>query len=83
MKRFELRIYNHQFCNRGVVERIRRKIVRSAAQGECILVDGEDVAGINADQLQYLLAGLDPSKVQVAGVPAHLLTAVREGLGGQ
>lgn len=83
MKRFELRIYNHQFCNRGVVERIWRKIARSAAQGECILVDGEDVAGITTDQLRYLLSGLDASKVRVAGVPSHLLTVVREGSDGR
>jgi hypothetical protein len=79
MRRIEVRIYNFQFENEGVLRRLRRKIERATKQGECILLDGEDVAGITPEQVASLLNGLDPSKVRIAGFPAYLLTCV--GLG--
>jgi hypothetical protein len=74
MRRFELKTYNHQFKNRGVLQRVRRKIVQATRQGECILVDGEGIEGLSSEQFRDLLGGLDPEKVRIAGFPAHLLT---------
>jgi hypothetical protein len=78
MRRILLQDYNHQFQNRGVLHRLRRKIIRATRQGECILVDGESVDGLTPQQLRELLGGLDPDKVRIAGFPAGLLAEREE-----
>jgi len=70
MRRFELRAYNGQWENRGVITRLRRKLERCAAQGECVLLDGEGVEGLSSQQLYALVRGLPENKVRPAGFPA-------------
>jgi hypothetical protein len=70
MRRLDLRVYNGQFANRGVMQRIRHKIERSVAQGECVLVDGEDVVAFPTDQLRILVAGFPREKVRIIGFPS-------------
>lgn len=81
MRRLEIRVYNHQFQNRGVLARIRRKLVRSAAQGECVLLDGEGVEGLSPQGLYALIAGLPEDKIRAIGFvslrPFPLPLAVR------
>ena len=70
MRRLELRVYNGQWDNRGVVTRLRRKLERCAAQGECVLLDGEDVQGLSPQALHVLVMGLPENKVKAIGFPA-------------
>jgi hypothetical protein len=70
VRRIELRVFNGQWDNRGVVKRLRRKFERCAAQGECLLVDGEGVAGLSAPVLHVLVLGLPQDKVRFIGFPA-------------
>jgi hypothetical protein len=58
LRRLEVKVYNHQFQNRGVLARIRRKLERSVTQGECVLLDGEGVEGLSPQDLYALIAGL-------------------------
>ncbi len=70
MRRLELRAYNGQWDNRGVVTRLRRKLERCAAQGECVLLDGEDVQGLSPQALHVLVMGLPENKIRPVGFPA-------------
>ena len=65
-----MKVYNHQFQNRGVLARIRRKLERSVAQGECVLLDGEGVEGLSPQDLYALVAGLPENKIRAIGFPA-------------
>ena len=70
MRRLEIKVYNHQFQNRGVLARIRRKLERSVTQGECVLLDGEGVEGLSPQDLYALVAGLPENKIRAIGFPA-------------
>ena len=70
MRRLELRTYNGQWDNRGVIMRLRHKLERCAAQGECVLLDGEDVVGLSPQALYALVMGLPESKIKPIGFPA-------------
>ena len=68
-----MKVYNHQFQNRGVLVRIRRKLERSVRQGECVLLDGEGVEGLTPQDLYSLVAGYSV----VIEQPAHTRTSVK------
>jgi hypothetical protein len=70
VRRVELRIFNGSWEKRGVLNRLRRKFERAAAQGECLILDGEDVSGLSPQALHALVLGLPESKVKVIGFPA-------------
>lgn len=70
MRRLEVKVYNHQFQNRGVLTRIRRKLERSVTQGECVLFDGEGVEGLSPQDLYSLVAGLPENKIRHIGFTA-------------
>ena len=70
MRRVELRIFNGSWEKRGVVARLRRKFERAAAQGECLILDGEDVSGLSPQALHALVRGLPENKVKPIGFPA-------------
>ena len=70
MKRLEVKVFNGSFGHPGVLLRLRRKIERSAAMGECLLVDGEGVEDLSPIQVHALFAGLPPEKVRPVGFPA-------------
>ena len=65
-----MKVYNHQFQNRGVLARIRRKLERSVTQGECVLLDGEGVEGLSPQDLNSLVRGLPENKIRAIGFPA-------------
>jgi len=66
----ELRVFNGSFGHPGVLPRLRRKLQRSAAMGECILVDGDGVEELSPVQVRALFAGLPRDKVRPVGFPA-------------
>ncbi len=70
MRRVKLRFYNGSWEKRGVVARLRRKFERAAAQGECLILDGEDVSGLSPQALHTLVRGLPENKVKPIGFPA-------------
>jgi hypothetical protein len=70
MRRLELKFHNGRYDHRGVMRRIRYKIERSIEQGECVLLDGEDVVALSADQVRLLVAGLPPEKFRAIGFPS-------------
>jgi hypothetical protein len=70
LRRLEVKVYNHQFQNRGVLARIRRKLERAVTQGECVLLDGEGVEGLSPQDLYALVAGLPENKIRAIGFPA-------------
>jgi hypothetical protein len=70
VRRIELKRYNGQWNHRGVVERIRRKLTRSISQGECVLLDGEDVVGLKTAVLRAMVDGLPRDKLRLVGFPA-------------
>jgi len=70
LRRLEIKVYNHQFQNRGVLARIRRKLERSVTQGECVLLDGEGVEGLAPQDLYALVVGLPENKIRPIGFPA-------------
>jgi hypothetical protein len=72
LRRIELCAYNGRWENRGVVARLRRKFERSAAQGECLILDGEGVEGLSPQALHALVLGLPEDKVKPIGFPALL-----------
>jgi len=76
MRRLELSVYQGQIENRGVIQRLRRKILKASAQGECLLLDGEGLDTSIAN-LRELLRGYDPSKVKLAGFPIPILEAIQ------
>lgn len=65
--RIELKRYNGQWGNRGVVDRLRRKLERRVAQGECVLLDGEDVVGLDLPVLRAVVEGLPQDKFRLLG----------------
>lgn len=69
MRRLELKVHNGAW-GPAVLQRLRRKLERSAELGECLLVDGEDVEGLSALQIKELFFGLPPEKVRPVGFPA-------------
>ena len=70
MRRIELRTYNGQWQDRGVVERIHRRLKHSAAMGECILVDGEHVKDLPEELIQFIFEGLPWQKIRPVGFPS-------------
>ena len=66
----ELRIFNGSWEKRGVIARLRRKFERAAAQGECLLLDGEGVSGLSPESLHILVLGLPENKLKPVGFPA-------------
>ena len=70
MRRIELKHFNGQWKNRGVVHRIRRKLERSIAQGECVLLDGEDVVDLELPFLRAIVEGLPEDKFLLIGFSA-------------
>jgi hypothetical protein len=70
MRRLELKAYNGSYDRPSVMGRIRRKIEGSIQQGECVLLDGEDVVALPADQVRILVAGLPPEKLRAIGFPS-------------
>jgi hypothetical protein len=69
MRRLELKQYNGQFEHTGVLRRLRHKLERTAEQGECLLIDGQDVEGISSVQVRMLFAGLPSEKIRPIGFP--------------
>lgn len=65
-----MKVFNGSFGLPGVLQRLRRKIERSAAMGECVLVDGEGVEELSPIQVHSLFAGLSPEKVRPVGFPS-------------
>ncbi|MEI9998791.1 MAG: hypothetical protein WDO13_06280 [Verrucomicrobiota bacterium] len=65
MTRLELRRYNGQWQNRGVIERVRRTIAARVSMGECVLVDGEGVAGLTLADWELICGGFPADKVRV------------------
>ena len=76
MVRIELKNWNGQFDNKGVLDRIRRKIEGGQASGT-VLVDCED-AVLTPEQLAYIKAGFAPHKVKLCGSIATLPYPVPE-----
>jgi hypothetical protein len=70
MRRVELRIFNNSWERRGVIARLRRKFERSAALGECLILDGEGVSGLSPQALHALVLGLPENKVKPTGFPS-------------
>ena len=70
MRRVELRIFNGSWEKRGVVAPLRRKFESAAAQGECLILDGEDVSGLSSQALHALVLGHPENKVKPIGFPA-------------
>ncbi len=70
MRRLRLADYNGQWERRGVLERLRRKLLQSAVLGECVIVDGEEVEGLSPLQVNALFSGLPWEKIRPAGIPA-------------
>jgi hypothetical protein len=68
MRRIELKNYNGQWQHRGVLARLRRKILNAVRQGECLLIDVEGVEGLTAVELGILLQRIPRTKLRVAGV---------------
>jgi hypothetical protein len=52
------------------LQRLRRKLQQSAIQGECVIVDGEEVEGLSPTQVKALLSGLPWEKIRPIGIPA-------------
>jgi hypothetical protein len=73
LRRIELKRYNGQWANRGLIARLHRKLSRAIAQGECVLLDGEDVVGLELEDLQALVAGLPEDKIRLAGFSSQRL----------
>jgi hypothetical protein len=69
LRRVEIKNYNGLYRNRGVLARIRRKIEGAILQGECVLLDGEGVVGLTAEDLAVLIRDLPAEKLRVAGFP--------------
>jgi hypothetical protein len=67
MTRLELRSFNGQFRNRGVVERIRRRIQGRVRDGQCVLLDFEGVE-ISAQELARILEGWPADRVKSCGM---------------
>ncbi len=57
MTRLELRRYNGQWTNRGVIQRVRRTIAARVRMGECVLVDGEGLAGLTRADWESICGG--------------------------
>lgn len=70
MRRIVLADYNGRWDDRGVLQRLRRKLQQSAILGECIIVDGEEVEGLSPLQVNALLSGLPWEKIRPVGIPA-------------
>ena len=70
MRWMELRVFNGSFGHPGVLPRLRRKLLRSAALGECVLVNGDGVEELSPVQVRTLFDGLPPDKVRPVGFPA-------------
>jgi hypothetical protein len=70
LRRIELKQFNGQWNKRGVVQRIRRKVQRSIAQGECVLLDGEEVVDLELPILRAMVAGLPEDKFRLLGFSA-------------
>jgi hypothetical protein len=70
LRRIELKVYNGSYGFPGVLERLRRKLERSAELGECLMVDGEDVEGLSPVQVRMLFFGLPSEKIRPVGFPA-------------
>ncbi len=70
MRRLRLADYNGRWRDRGVLRRLRHKLEQSAALGECVLADGEDVEGLSPVQVFALFAGLPWQKIRPLGFPA-------------
>jgi hypothetical protein len=70
VRRLEVKVFNGSFGHPGVLLRLRRKLERSAAMGQCLLVDGEGVDELSPIQVHALFAGLPPEKVRPVGFPA-------------
>jgi hypothetical protein len=66
MTRLELRTWNGQYSRRGVIERIRRKILGRLQEG-CVLIDLEGVTGISPAHLSRLLDGWPEDRVKICG----------------
>jgi len=70
VRRIILSDFNGQWEHRGVITRLRGKLERASAQGECLLLDGEDVHGLSPQGLHFLVTGLPENKVKAIGFPA-------------
>ncbi len=69
MRRIILSEFNGQWGHRGVITRLRGKLERASAQGECLLLDGENVHGLSPQGLHFLVMGLPENKVKAIGFP--------------
>ncbi len=65
MTRLELRQYNGQWANRGVIKRIRNKIAARVRMGQCVLLDGEGVGGLTRAEWTSMCGGFPEEKVKV------------------
>jgi hypothetical protein len=65
MTRLELRQYNGQWANRGVIRRVRNKIAARVRMGQCVLLDGEGVNGLTRADWISMCGGFPEDKVRV------------------
>jgi hypothetical protein len=79
MTRLELRIWNGQLDNRGVIQRIRKKI-RGRLQDGCVLVDLEGVTGISPDHLLLLLDSWPEDRIKICGCGESLCYPLPPGV---
>jgi hypothetical protein len=68
LRRLELKVFNGGW-HPAVLQRLRRKMERTAELGECLLVDGEDVEGLSPVQVRTLFFGLPSEKIRPVGFP--------------
>jgi hypothetical protein len=66
MSRLELAPWRGQLGNSGVVAKIRRKIAGRIRQGECVLLDFEQVT-LTAEQLAELIQDWPAARVKFCG----------------
>ncbi len=78
MRRIEIKNWNGQFSNRGVLELIRRKIQGAQGAGTA-LIDFED-AILSAEQVAYISGGWLAHKVKSCGSPLTALVPLPENI---
>jgi hypothetical protein len=78
MVRIEVRLWNGQFANKGVLDVIRRKIEGGQA-GATVLIDFEG-AVLTPQQVVYICRGWLPYKVKACGTPLTALVPLPENI---
>lgn len=66
MTRIECRFWNGQYENRGVLQRLKKKITRKVSMGQCVLLDFESTR-MTESNLRELTEGWPVEKVRACG----------------